>query len=571
MSRVVIIGGGISGLASAALLAREGHSVRVFEGRPELGGRAGLWESDGFRFDTGPSWYLMPEVFDHFYKLLGTSAEQQLSLVTLDPGYRVYFEGADEPIDIAANREENVDLFESIERGAGAKLEKYLDSAKSTYDLAKRKFLYTSFADLRPIATGEVLAQGGTFARLLLRPLSRLVARTVKDLRLRQILGFPAVFLGSSPKLTPSMYHLMSHLDLADGVLYPMGGFSRVIQSIENLARAEGVEIVTNAAVTRIVVEGRTTTGIEYTVGTGISEFAEADVVVSAADLHHTETQLLKEPEQRTYPEEYWYTRVPGPSALLLYLGVDGEIPELEHHTLLFAREWDKGFDAIFGENSSVPDPASLYICKPSGVDPDVAPAGSTNLFVLVPIPADPTIGRGDVDGDGDTRIEVLADKVIAQIAAWTGIEDLASRITVRRTVGPGNFADDLNAWRGTALGPAHTLKQSAFFRAGNKSKKVDGLYYVGGSTIPGIGLPMCLISAEVLLKRLRGDTTTEPLPEPLVRTVEDEPVDPVAELVEAPVAETAERPEASNAPAPAPKKKSAPRKPAAKKLPTSK
>ena len=161
-------------------------------------------------------------------------------------------------------------------------------------------------------------------------------------------------------------------------------------------------------------------------------------------------------------------------------------------------------------------DPASLYVCKPSGVDPDVAPEGYENLFVLVPIPADPTIGRGDVDGDGDTRIEVMADKVIAQIAEWAGIPDLASRITLRRTVGPGNFADELNAWRGTALGPAHTLKQSAFFRPGNVSKKVKGLYYVGGSTIPGIGLPMCLISAEILLKRLRGDTSTGPLPEPL-------------------------------------------------------
>ena len=167
-----------------------------------------------------------------------------------------------------------------------------------------------------------------------------------------------------------------------------------------------------------------------------------------------------------------------------------------------------------------MPDPASLYLCKPSGVDPDGAPEGYENLFVLVPIPADPTIGRGDVDGDGDTRIEVLADRVIAQIADWTGIPDLASRVTLRRTVGPGNFADDLHAWRGTALGPAHTLKQSAFFRAGNVSKKVDGLFYAGGSTIPGLGLPMCLISAEILVKRLRGDTSTEPMPEPLTPTV---------------------------------------------------
>jgi len=516
---IVVIGGGISGLASAALLAREGHSVTLVEARDELGGRAGSWERDGFRFDTGPSWYLMPEVFDHFYKLMGTSAAEQLDLVTLDPGYRVYFEGEDAPVDVSASREKNVALFESIEPGAGAKLEAYLDSASDTYEMAKKSFLYTSFTDLRPLFTRDVVARVGKLGKLLTQSLATLATRTVTDDRLRKILGYPAVLLGSSPYITPSLYHLMSHLDLEDGVLYPAGGFTRVIESIVDLVRAEGVTVITGAPVSRIVVADGKTTGIEYTATDGRAVTLPADIVVSTADLHHSETRLL-ERESQTFPESYWETKTPGPGALLLYLGVEGSLPELEHHTLLFTREWERGFDAIFGANPSVPDPASIYICKPSGVDATVAPVGFENVFVLVPIPADPLIGRGDSDGDGDPRIEQLADRVIRQIAEFTGIPDLASRITVRRTMGPGNFVDDLNAWKGTALGPAHTLKQSAFFRATNASAKVEGLYFAGGSTIPGIGLPMCLISAEILLKRLRGDVSTEALPEPLVSSL---------------------------------------------------
>lgn len=512
MSRIVIIGGGIGGLAAAALLAREGHDVVLLEQQSAFGGRAGSWEKDGFRFDTGPSWYLMPEVFDHFYELLGTTAEAELQLVQLDPAYRVYAEGENEPVDVSADVHETLETFERLERGSALRVAKYLDRAREIYDLAKQRFLYSTFVKLGPVFRGEVLANGPRLARLLLEPLDRLVNRTVRDIRLRQVLGYPAVFLGSAPGLAPSMYSLMSHLDLVDGVFYPEGGFTEVIGSIERLARLAGAELRSDTAVRRIVVTDGAATGVELADGTVL----EADLVVSAADLHHTETVLLTESESRSYPEEYWQNAVAGPSALLMYLGVEGELPELEHHTLFFARAWADNFEAIFGTPPRVPETPSFYVCKPSGVDPSVAPEGAENVFVLVPLPADPELGHGGVDGEGDELIEQLADRVIASLAEWAGIPDLATRVVLRRTVGPGDFADDLNAWKGTALGPAHVLKQSAFFRPGNMSKRVSDLYYVGSSTIPGIGLPMCLISAEVLVKRLRGDTTAGPLPTPL-------------------------------------------------------
>jgi phytoene desaturase len=323
--------------------------------------------------------------------------------------------------------------------------------------------------------------------------------------------------------MTPSMYHLMSHLDLEDGVFYPDGGFAAVIQSIVRLAEDEGVTILTGADATQITAtqitaerRGRpAVTGLRYTDDSGAEHHLAADVVVSAADLHHTETELLP-PELRSYPQKWWDGRIAGPGAILVFLGVSGTLPQLAHHSLFFTDDWDDNFGRIFGTPASIPSPASIYVCRPSASDANVAPAGHENLFVLVPVPADPGIGRGGMDGAGDATVEAVADEVIRQIAAWARIPDLADRIVVRRTMGPGDFERELRSWKGSARGPAHTLRQSAFLRAKNLSGKVDGLLYAGGTTVPGIGLPMCLISAELVIKRLRGDTTTTALPVPL-------------------------------------------------------
>ncbi|XKH53061.1 phytoene desaturase [Citricoccus nitrophenolicus] len=562
--RVVVIGGGIAGLASAALLARDGYTVDLVEARESFGGRAGSWEHEGFRFDTGPSWYLMPDVFDHFFRLLGTTAEAELDLQQLDPAYRVFFEGEGEgedegegegngggrpePLDISADRDTNIARFEAVQPGAGRALARYLDSAQRTYDMAIERFLYTSFSSIRPFLSRDVAGQAHRLGPLLLQSLERFVARRFTDPRIRQVLGYPAVFLGSSPDRTPGMYHLMSALDLTGGVLYPQGGFGHLMDVMVRLARESGVRLHAGTAATAILTEpalrdlsahqdhqahpaprdhrarrsggrGRRlrarATGVRVRGRDGEERELPAGVVVSAADLHHTETTLLPRSLQ-TFPEQWWRQRTSGPGGVLVMLGVRGPLPELPHHSLFFTRDWTANFSAIAA--GTVPEPASVYVCKPSATEPGVAPEGHENLFVLVPMPADPDLGRGGLDGTGDPVIESIADAALEQVARWAGIPDLAERIVVRRTVGPTDFAEDLGAWRGGILGPAHTLAQSAFFRAGNVSRRVEGLYYAGSSTIPGIGLPMCLISAEILLKRLRGDHSTAPLPEPELR-----------------------------------------------------
>jgi phytoene desaturase len=510
---VVVVGGGIAGLATAALLASRGHSVDLLEKNDDLGGRVGSVERDGYRFDTGASWYLMPEVFEHFFELLGTTADAELDLVELDPSYRVFFEGHPDPVDVRPDVAHNRALFESLEPGAGERFDAYMASAAETYDVALQRFLYTNFDSPSAFLHPDVVRRTPTLGRLLTRSLESHVAARFTDPRIRQILGYPAVFLASSPDRAPSMYHLMSHLDLGDRVLYPQGGFTTLITAIADVARRHGARLHTGAEVRRILTSTRdgraVVAGVEHDSPGGLRTM-DADVVVGAGDLHHLETALLPR-ELQTHPEPVWEGRSPGTGVVLAMLGVEGSLPQLPHHSLFFTSDWKANFGSIFGD-ARIPDPASVYVCKPSETDPSVAPAGHENLFVLVPVPADVTIGAGGDDGHGAEQVERAADAAIDQVAAWADIPDLRERIRVRHTVGPDDFATRYHAWRGGALGLEHTLRQSAFFRPGNTSAKVDGLLYAGATTVPGVGLPMCLISAELVLKRLTGDRSSLPV-----------------------------------------------------------
>lgn len=499
----IVIGAGVAGMATAALLAREGIDTTVVEKLPTYGGRAGNETVDGFRFDTGPSWYLMPDAFDHFFGLFGKRTEDLLNLQPLAPAYRLFPETG-EPIDVHSGRDNAAKLFEQLEPGAGAKLLEYLDSAEETYDLAIQNFLYTNFRSLEPLK--RIRGQYTRLARYLTEPLDRFVAKRFTDTRLRQMLTYPSVFLSSHPSRTPSMYHLLSHTDLTQGVLYPQGGFAAVMDALFELAVEHGARFRFNSEVAAI--EDR---GVMLIDGQRLP----ADLTISAADLHHTETRLLPK-KQRTYDESWFAPRDPGLGTVLVMLGVEGEIPELTHHNFLFSDDWSNDFDAVFnGPVASRPLGASqsIYVSKPSATDPSVAPAGHENLFVLVPVPADPSVGHGDkYRGEASEQVQRIADAAIEQIASRCGVAGLGRRIVVKQTLGPADFAERYNAWSGGSIGPAHTLRQSAFLRGSNKSRKVESLMYAGATTTPGVGVPMCLISAENVLKRVRGDRSSGPL-----------------------------------------------------------
>ena len=189
---------------------------------------------------------------------------------------------------------------------------------------------------------------------------------------------------------------------------------------------------------------------------------------------------------------------------MLALLGIEGELPELAHHSLFFTEDWQQGFEEIEGRLPASGPPRSLYVCRPSATDEEVAPPGHENLFVLIPVRADPDLGAGGTDGAGSASVEGFVDEAIDQIASWAGVPDLSSRVTVRRSIGPADFEREFGSWRGGALGPAHTLRQSAFLRGPIRSSKLGGLYYAGSTTMPGIGVPMCLISAELVRTSVR-------------------------------------------------------------------
>lgn len=502
----IIIGAGIGGLATAAILAKAGMKVTIYEALPTPGGRANIETVNGFVFDTGPSWFLMPEVFEHFYDLLGYSMNKVLYLKRLSPAYKVFFESGQKPVTIYGDEQKDMATFDGVEQGAGKQLHSYLNQAEKTYKLATQSFLYTNFSSPKAFLNKTVLKNGPRMIPYSLRPMHSYVAKFMRSPALQQILSYPTVFLGSSPYNTPALYHLMSYMDFRQGVFYPKGGMYKIIESIVAINEAFGVRMHCATPVASIKTNNGHADGITLQDGS----FVAADIIISNADLHFTETRLLPAVAQ-THPEASWAKRTPGPGAILLYLGVKGRLPMLGHHTLVFTKDWRKNFADIF-KNKSMPHPASMYVCKPSATDPTVAPKGHENIFILVPVPA--------LEGVSKQQIEELADEYLDQLIVQCGINDLRERIVYKKVVGPNNFAADLHSWHGSALGLSHTLKQSAIWRPSNKSKKLDNLYYVGGSTVPGIGLPMCLIGAELVYKRLSGDTSSAPLNKltPLVR-----------------------------------------------------
>lgn len=488
---VIIIGGGFGGLSAAAFLARGGANVTLLEKNPSLGGRARVWTQDGFRFDMGPSWYWMPDVFQRLFEEFDTSASDHYSLHRLDPSYRVWF-GPGDAVDLPAGPEAVQTLFESLEVGAGSRLQSFLKDAEYKYRRGMGDVVHKPGLSVSEFADPRLL---WALVRLqMLQSFRSHVGRHFTDPRLRQIVEFPVLFLGSTAPKTPALFSLMNHADMVLGTWYPQGGMGSVVGGMTELARREGAELRTNAPVTRILVSHGRVTGVEVD-EEGKPSTLPADVVLANADYAHVEERLLA-PQERQYNPRYWETRTLSPSALLFYLGVEGRVEGLQHHTLFFDEDLDAHADAIY-ENPRWPERPLFYVSAPSRTDPSVAPPGHENLCILIPLAPD----LKDTDDIRERYFQVVMDR----LETITG-QSIRDRIVLKRSYAHRDFSADYNALGGNAYGLANTLRQTALLRPRLRSRKVRGLYFAGQMTVPGPGVPPAIISGEVAARQILRD-----------------------------------------------------------------
>lgn len=483
-NKIAIIGSGFSGLSAAAYAAKAGHEVHVFEKHDQPGGRARQFTTEqGFVFDMGPSWYWMPDIMEDFFIDFGYKTSDFFDLISLNPQFEMIF--SDEKMNIPENFEDLKKLFETIEKGAGVQLEKFMQSAKYKYEVGMKDFVTKPSHSWLEFVSPKIAKSA--LKLNLLTNFRSYVGSYFKDEKLRTLMEFPVIFLGASPKNIPALYSLMNYGGYVLGTHYPIGGFYQLVLAMQQVAEKQGAIFHFNKTVEKINTSHNKITSLQIN-----GENIAFDTVIASSDYHHTETLL--EERLRNYTEEYWQSRTFAPSSLIFYLGINQTIPNLKHHTLFFENDLDEHIDCIYGEKKW-PEKPLFYACCPSKTDKSVAPKGKENLFLLMPL----AIGIQD---DETNREKYLAE-MLSRIEKHTGIADLASKIEYQRSYCVNDFLQDYNAYGGNAYGLANTLNQTAVLKPKMRNKKVNNLFYTGQLTVPGPGVPPSIISGKIVANEI--------------------------------------------------------------------
>lgn len=484
---VLVIGSGFAGLSAATALAAKGFQVKIVEKNTDIGGRARKFSASGFTFDMGPSWYWMPDVFENYFAKFGKKVSDYYELERLDPSYRVVY-SKDEQVDIPASMGELEALFEQYEPGAGNQLRKFLEQAAYKYEVGINNLVYKPGRSLTEFASPKLLYD---VVRMdVFQSMARHVRKFFKNEKLVQLMEFPVLFLGALPENTPALYSLMNYADMALGTWYPKGGMHKIVEGMARLATEMGVEILTDHEVTHI----NSTNGHISSITTSKGDLM-ADVVVAGADYHHVDTKLLPK-GYRNYSDGYWDKRVMAPSSLIYYLGVNKKLDNLLHHNLFFDTDFKPHAHTIYTD-PSWPENPLFYVSVTSKTDPNAAPEGCENVFILIPV----------APGLDDTEAirEHYYDLVMERLERLTG-ESVKEHVTYKRSFAHKDFIKDYHSFKGNAYGLANTLKQTAILKPSLKNKNLSNLYYTGQLTVPGPGVPPSLISGQVVADEIGKD-----------------------------------------------------------------
>ncbi|WP_245935643.1 phytoene desaturase family protein [Sediminitomix flava] len=487
MRKVIVIGAGFSGLSSATTLAHAGYDVTVVEKHDQAGGRARFFENSGFKFDMGPSWYWMPEVFENYFNYFDRSVSDYYTLERLSPSYKVYW-GNGEADEIPANLDELFKLFEKYEKGSSKKLQKFLADAKVKYEVGMNKFVQKPGLSIFEFTNLDVLVNA--FKLDLVKSFYDYIRKYFSHPRLLQLIEFPILFLGATPKNTPALYSLMNYADIELGTWYPKGGMHKIVEGMHKLAEENGVKFLFESQVEKINVINGVAQGVSIN-GT----FLEADYIVGSADYHHIDKFLLDEAYQN-YSDKYWDKRLMAPSCLLYYLGVDKKLDGLLHHDLFFDAPFDLHAEEIYSDPQWPSNPL-FYASVASKTDDTVAPEGCENLMLLVPI----ATGLEDTEEVKERYLNIILDRLEKHIG--TSVKE---HIVYKRAYASSDFSKDYFAFKGNAYGLANTLSQTAILKPSIKNKKVSNLFYTGQLTVPGPGVPPSIISGQVVAKQIMNE-----------------------------------------------------------------
>jgi phytoene desaturase len=474
---IKIIGSGFSALAAACYLAKDDNKVTIFEKNSTIGGRARQLKKDGFTFDIGPSWYWMPDVFEKFFGDFNKKPSDYYKLTKLSPAYKVFF-GINEFVTIADNLPDIVKTFEQIEVGSGAKLEAFIKEAQSNYNIAIKDLVYRPGESPLELITIETATRVNQF----FSNISKDVRKKFTNTKLIQILEFPVLFLGAKPSDTPSFYSFMNYADFGLGTWQPTGGMYSVIQGMEQLAKELGVTIHTNSNISKIIVKDKKAVALVVN-----GEEIHADIILSGADYHHSETLLDK--EHRQYSEKYWDKKTFAPSSLLFYVGFDKKLKNVEHHNLFFDVDFDVHASEIY-DHPKWPEEPLFYANFTSLTNNDLAPKDCENGFFLIPI-------APGLEDTPELRATYFK-KIISRFEKITE-QSVENNIIFIESFCVKDFIKEYNSYKGNAYGMANTLLQTAFLRPKLKSKKVKSLYFTGQLTVPGPGVPPALISGKLV------------------------------------------------------------------------